>query len=76
MGFTKWMDSSSRLVKLILALPVLDIVWGIYRIAKALKAKNTLLVILGILMIIPGAAFIWVLDILCILLTGKILWID
>ena len=39
--FINSLEGLPLLVKLILALPALDIVWGIYRILSALDAKNT-----------------------------------
>ncbi|MBQ8719816.1 MAG: hypothetical protein IJY65_02160 [Clostridia bacterium] len=58
------------LVKLILALPALDIVWAVFRIIKGVTTNNLLLVIVGILWIAPGVAFGWIIDLVTILLTG------
>ncbi len=58
------------IVKLILALPALDIVWGIFRIIKGLTTNNLLLLIIGILWIVPGAAFGWIIDLVGVILTG------
>lgn len=53
------------LVKIILALPVLDgLVYGIYRICN----KH---LIAGLLWIIFGATIMWVVDIVTIVTTGK-----
>lgn len=67
--YRKWIDSLPLLVKIILALPVLDgIFYGIYRICK-----GTLLnIILGIIWIFAGAAIFWILDIIFLLLRGKV----
>ena len=63
-------DSLPILVKVILALPALDIIWGIYRILSALDAKNTVaLVVSIILLFIP---FMWIIDIVMILLQGRV----
>ena len=72
----KAIDKLPWLVKLILCVPALDIVWGIYRVCKSLVKNNMLGVILAVLTIIPGAAFVWVIDILCVLFNKKIWWID
>ena len=58
------------IVKLILALPGLDLVWAIFRIIKGLTTNNLLLLIIGILWIAPGVAFGWIIDLVGILLTG------
>ena len=58
------------IVKLILALPGLDIVWAIFRIIKGLTTNNLLLLIIGILWIAPGVAIGWIIDLVGIILTG------
>ena len=72
----KALDNLPWLVKLILCLPALDIVWCISRVCRSLVKENLVGIILGILTIIPGAAFVWIVDILCVLLNKKIWWID
>ncbi|MBQ3816314.1 MAG: hypothetical protein II836_09655 [Clostridia bacterium] len=68
--FVNSLDSLPILVKVILALPALDIIWGIYRILSALDAKNTVaLVVSIILLFIP---FMWIIDIVMILLQGRV----
>ena len=64
-------DDLPLIVKLILCIPALDIVWGIYRVVKYLKPMNPIMLVLSILTIIPGAAIIWIVDIICVLLKGK-----
>ncbi len=53
----KWMDKQSKLVKFILALPVLNITWMIYRLAKSIKQNHTLGIVLGIIMLLIGWIF-------------------
>ncbi|MBQ3706652.1 MAG: hypothetical protein II889_01980 [Clostridia bacterium] len=68
--FINSLEGLPLLVKLILALPALDIVWGIYRILSALDAKNTVaLVVSIILLFVP---FMWIIDIVMILLQGRV----
>ena len=73
--FIKAMDKLPWILKLILCIPALEIVWGVYRVCRSLVKKNTLALIIAILLIVPGAAFMWVIDIICVILTGKIWWI-
>ena len=61
--FIKAMDDLPLILKIILALPALDIVWGIYRIVKGVAYKNVVTLIFGILWIIPGSVICWILDI-------------
>lgn len=75
-ALVKSMDGLSKLFKIILALPVLDIVWVVYRLIKSISKKNTLGIILGIVLIIVGIPFLWIVDIITIVLFDKVLWID
>ena len=64
--YVKTIDSLPFLVRLLLALPVLDgIVYGIYRVAKGH-------VIAGIIWIFVGATVLWIIDIVTIVLHGKV----
>jgi len=76
MKFLKWMDNNPKWLKIVLALPMLQILWGVYRVIKAAKAKNILFTIIGILLIIPGAGFMWLLDLITLIIMDKILWIE
>ena len=69
--FIKWLDKAPLWLKVVLALPGLDIVWAVYRIVKGIAYKQTLTLIVGILWIIPGAIFGWLIDIISILLMKK-----
>ena len=72
--FIKAMDDLTLILKIILALPALDIVWGIYRIVKGVAYKNVVTLIFGILWIIPGSVICWILDIVTLLLNNKLLF--
>lgn len=68
--FCTALDKLPILVKFLLAIPALDIVWGIYRILYALEEKNTAaLVISIILLFIP---ITWIFDIVMIVLGGNV----
>ena len=69
--FIKMINDLPKLVKIILCIPVLDIIWAIYRIVKGIDKKNNVLLVLGILWIIPGAAFAWVVDLVTTILYDK-----
>ena len=72
----KTMDNLPKLIKLILAIPALDIIWMLYRICRSLDKNNMVGVILGIVLIFVGIPFMWLIDILCILFKNKVWWID
>ncbi len=62
--------------KVVLALPMLDIIWVVYRIIRSLDKKSYFGVILAVILIIIGIPFLWLIDIICILLNGHVFWID
>ena len=75
-NFIKAMDNLPFIVKLILAIPALDIIWSIYRLCRSLKKGNLVGIILSVLLITVGLAFMWLIDIICVLLNNKVWWID
>ena len=75
-AFVKAMDGLGLLWKIILALPGFDIVWNIYRLMRSVDSKNILGIVLAVLLIVIGWAFLWVVDIISLLLTHRVLWID
>ena len=70
------MDKLNIVIKIILALPVLDIVWHFYRLLRSIDRGNALGIILAVLLIVVGWAFFWIVDIISIILTNRVLWID
>jgi hypothetical protein len=72
----KTMDNLPKLIKLILAIPALDIIWMLYRICRSLDKNNMVGVILAIVLVFVGIPFMWLIDILCILFKDKVWWID
>ena len=75
-SFISAMDGLSKVVKIILAIPFLDIIWGIYRLVRSIDNQNTLGIILAVLLLIIGIPFLWLIDIICIVLNDKVWWID
>ena len=72
----KAVDNLPLIVKIILALPGLAVVWAIYRLLRSLDKKNTLGIVLAIVLIFANPTFFWVIDLICLLLNGKVWWID
>ena len=64
----KMVDDLPFIIKLILCIPVLDIVWAIYRIIKGADKKNNVLLIIGIIWIIGGCTITWVFDLVTVIL--------
>ena len=70
----KTFDDLPLWLKIIFALPGLDIIWAVYRVVRSFAAKNTLAIVLSIVLIIVGIPFLWLVDIIFILLKGKVWW--
>lgn len=70
-GLLKQIAGLPLIVKLILCIPVLSIFWGVYRLVKNLSKGRILLTIISILLIVPGCAFMWLVDFIFILLSGE-----
>ena len=71
----KTFDNLPRILKLILCIPAIAIVWMIYRVCRSLAKQNIVGVVLAIVLIFC-APFMWLVDLICILLKGSIWWID
>ena len=70
-GFISAMDNLPWIVKIILCIPVLDIVWAVYRIVKGATEKNILTLVFGILWIIPGSVICWIIDLVTTIIFKK-----
>jgi len=71
MNFVKAMDNLPWIVKLIFALPGLNIIWGIYRLVKGIVKKNGVLTIAGIVWIFAGWAILWIIDLITVIVNGR-----
>ena len=67
----KAIDQLPLIVKILFCIPALDIIWAVYRIVKGIVTNNMLLIIVGILWIVPGAVFAWLIDLVTTILKGK-----
>lgn len=70
-GFVSAMDDLPWIVKLIFCLPVLNWIYGIYRIVKGLSKNDVLMWVIGILWIIPGSVICWLIDLICVIVYKK-----
>jgi len=69
-------DNLPKIVKLILCIPMLDIVWWIYRICKSLDKNNMVGLVIAIILLVVGIPFMWLIDLICVLVKGNIWWLD
>lgn len=71
MSFVKWMDKAPLWLKVVFALPVLNVVWGVYRLVKGACTDKLSVLLGGILWIVAGWAILWIVDIVCIVVYNK-----
>lgn len=74
--FISSIDGLPKIVKIILAFPILDVIWVIYRICKSADKKNMIGVILGLLLLVIGIPFLWIIDIVTLFTQEKVIWLD
>lgn len=74
--FIKTFDELNLVIKIILALPVLDIIWVVYRLIKSIDQNNTLGIVLAVLLLIFGFPFLWLIDIITLAISNKVLWFE
>lgn len=72
----KSIDNLPKLIKLILAIPALDIIWVVYRLMRSFVKNNMLGVVIAVVLIIVGLPWLWLIDLICIALNDKVWWID
>jgi len=69
-------DDLPLIIKIIFAIPALDIIWNIYRLCRSIVKNNIIGIVIAILFLTVGLAFMWLVDIICLLLNNKVWWID
>jgi len=75
-GIIKFFDELPLIVKVIFALPVLDILWAIYRLCRSVNKGNAVGIILALIMLFVCPALFWLIDIITLLVVRKVIWID
>lgn len=72
--YCRALDVMSKGGKIVLALPGLDLTWGIYRLSKSSSQKKLGQMMLAGILFAGGLPFMWLVDIICIAKTGHIAW--
>ena len=73
-SYIKWLEGQSKVVRIILCISILDIFWVVYRIGRAVVAKNWLHLILGIIWVFVGGSVAWILDLIWMIIFDRIFW--
>ena len=74
-SIVKSFDSLPKIIKFIFALPVLDIIWAIYRLIRSIAKKSVIATVLSVIMLVVCPILFWIVDMITILLFNKVLWI-
>ncbi len=72
--FLDWMDNRTWVQKILLCLPIVDILWGLYRLFDAITRRDTVRIILAAAWILWAGYIGWILDLITIILTNHIFW--
>jgi hypothetical protein len=67
--FVKLIDKLPQWAKVVLSIPVLDIVWALYRIAKGVLKNDIVLTVIGVLWIF-GDLVTWLFDMITTVMYG------
>lgn len=70
----KSFDDLPQIVKIILALPGIDVIWVIYRIIRSVNDQNIFGVILGVILLVGSFSILWIIDIICIIMNDRVWW--
>ncbi len=73
MGYVKWMDELSRVLKIIFCIFYLDLTWMVYRIIKAFQAKDTTKAVIWILIAVFLGWLWWIIDLVTVIVNGKVI---
>ncbi len=66
----KQVNGLPLLVKVLLCIPAIEIFYGICRVVNGIAKNDVLWIVLAILTIIPGAFFMWIVDLIWVLWKG------
>jgi hypothetical protein len=63
------------LIKLVFCIPFLEIVTSVVRVIDGICEKNLVKTIVSILIIFPGATFMWIVDLIWVILFKRHFWL-
>ena len=73
-GLVKWFEDAPLWLKVVFALPFLDIIWAVFRIVKGVVKGKISLVLIGILWILLGWGILWVIDLVSVIIKKHPIW--
>ena len=69
-------DDLPLIVKIIFSLPVIDVISSVYRLCRSIDKQNVVGIVLAVLLLFFGPTIVWIIDLICVLLNGKVWWLD
>lgn len=69
-------DGLPLIVKCLLCIPAIAIVWWIYRICRSVMKNNTVGIVIAVILLVVGIPFMWLVDLISLLVVGRVLWVD
>ncbi|MCD8372411.1 MAG: hypothetical protein LUD27_03820 [Clostridia bacterium] len=69
-SFINTVNGLPLIVKVLLCIPCIEIFYSVCRVINGAAKNDILWIVLGILTIIPGAAFMWIVDLIWVLWKG------
>ncbi len=73
--YLKWYNGLSKIVRILLCI-LWDVPSNLFRLSKSILKKNTLGIVLAIILMIFGGWILFIIDIICILAKDQVLWLD
>ena len=73
MCYVKWMDQLSKVLKIIFCIFYLDLTWMVYRIIKAVNAKDWTKMVIWILIAVFLGWIWWVIDLVTVIINDKVI---
>ncbi len=71
--FLNKVDQFPLWAKLLLCIPCVEIFYGVCRVLTGIGKKDVLWIVLAVLTIVPGAFFMWIVDLIWVLWKGHAL---
>jgi hypothetical protein len=68
------LDNLPWIIKIIFCLPVINVVWAIYRILKGAVEGDPVRILIGVLWIPLGTTVLWILDLVFVLAKKPLLF--
>ncbi len=66
----KQVDELPLIIKVLLCIPCVEIFYGVCRIVNGIVKNDLVWIIIAVLTVVPGAFFMWILDLIWVLTKG------